>query len=221
MSEPTKPIKTAGEIHNFLRNQPEQNLSPLELADQFCIDTYKGVVECIGLHYDVFSPQLAKFCVVCSLCHGEGGLKYLIRRKFCALPFLPSPYPNQSVWMFDKNDDSVTFLWSLPEPSKMAFLSESFSYMGEEDRMKKWCDWFFKGAQVFWENIRKMHGIDMLSEMEINRRNREVGNKYIDDDVSGLDPNTSYLPDLWIKKVETVGYAERNQPSNNVLRESN
>lgn len=221
MFENIKPIKTAGEIHNYLREKPDEIASPLDMGHAFCDKVYKGIIECIDRHYDTFS--VTKFCAVCTLSHGEGGLKYLIRSKYYATPWLPTPFPNQSVWLFDKEDGSTLFLWSLPGPMKMAMLSEEFSYniLHNEKRTKIWCDAFFKGAPSFWKTIREMHGIDMLSEMEIENRNRKMGAKRIDDDALGLDADSFYLPEIRIKKLETVDYAARNQPGNNRLREAN
>lgn len=221
MSASIKPTKTAGEIHNYLRQKPDENVDPRDLAHAFCDETFRGVVECIERHFDTFNEKLTQFCVMCTLCHGEGNLKYLVRRKFCALPWLPTPFPYQSVWIYDKPKDVCTLLWSLPGPAKMATLSEEYSFLAEDQRMKIWCDAFFKGAPTFWKTIRKMHNIDLLSESEIAERNWEKGDKSIDQDFPELGADTFYLPEIRIKKLETESYAARNQPVDYLLREAN
>jgi hypothetical protein len=220
-SESTERHKTLGQLHNELRNKEPEKCSHLDLGYAFSDDVYKGVLECIQRHYNTFNEKAPAFCVMCVLCPGEGNLSYMVRRKFCAFPWLPSPMPNQSVWLFDRRDDSIKFLWALPTPLKMAKLSEEYSYQAEEERMKKWCDWFYLGTQKFWENIRKMHGIEMFSESEINLRNREMGGKYLDDLKLGLEPNASYLPEVRIKKLEAIGNVMSKQSFNQRLREAN
>lgn len=221
MSENTEQTKTAGEIHNDLRKKGLEKCSHLDLGYAFSDETYKGVIECIGRHYDVFGSHIKQFCVSCILCYGEGSLKYLIRRKFYGFPFLPTPCPNQAVWMVDKEKEEVTFLWTLPTPEKMAMLSEEFSFLANEARMKKWCDWFYKGAFTFWENIRTQHSISMLSEMEFNRRNREMGAKCVNDDVLGTPADSLYLPEVRIKKLEAMSNSRSHELFDNTLREAN
>lgn len=197
--------KTAGELENYLRSKESENYSHFDLGYTFSANQIqKGIEECVGLHWDTFHESIKQFCVVCMLAFGEGNLTNIVRTKFMAVPFLPAPCPLQSVWIIDKRTDGGKLLWSLPHAERMAEISEEFSFDSHALRMKQWSDWFFMGARVFWENIRKMHGISTLSESEHNDRNREIGGKYIDDGLLGLPSNPSYLPNVRIKKLETM-----------------
>lgn len=219
--EDIEPHKTAGVLQNELREKTLDPCTHLDLGYAFTDDTYKGVIECIEKHWNVFGDHVTKFCVFCVLCPGEGELKYVIRRKFAAWPYLPDPMPNQSVWMIDRTTETAIFLWSLPTPEKMAEVSESFTYLIEEGRTKIWCDAFFKGFIHFWEAIRNMHGIDLLSESEFNFRNWKMGGKHISDDVLGLNSDASYLPEIRIKKLETMGNAAVQELSNDFVGNTN
>jgi hypothetical protein len=219
-SEDIAPLKTAGVLHNELRNKELDSCSHFDLGYAFSDDTYKGVLECIERHWYVFGDHVNEFCVVCVLVHGEGNLKYVIRRKFSGWPYLPDPMPNQSVWMINKSQETAQFLWSLPTSEKMAELSESFSFLTNESRTKVWCDAFFKGFPTFWKAIRKMHGIELLSESEFNDRNRELGGKFIDDKVLGCSSDPLYLPEIRIKKLEAMSNIIPQKIDNDFMRKA-
>lgn len=219
--ENTEPPKTAGVLHNELGTKESEKCTHLDLGYAFTDETYKGVIECIDRHWTTFGDHVKKFCVFCVLTPGEGNLKYVVRRKFAAWPYLPDPMPNQSVWLIDKENETALFLWALPTPEKMAELSEMYTYMAEERRTKIWCDSFFKGFPVFWESIRKMHQIDLLSESEFNDRNRKLGCKFVDDLTLGVNSDPFYLPDIRIKKLETMSNVSLQKQDNNVMRKAN
>lgn len=127
---------------------------------QLCIDYHNPLTTekeyCIGFVYakDPLIPY---------------GLK---RRKFFASLYLPSPRPEQTVFLYSKEKDSVEKrLWSLPDWKRMALLSELTVVEPEWQSMKEWCDAFYQGS--FWHFIRKQHGIDMLSEREYLNAHRE------------------------------------------------
>lgn len=219
--EDTEPHKTLGVLHNELRNKETDSCSHLDLGYAFSNDIYDGVIQCIDAHWYTFGDHVKKFCVYCVLCPGEGDLKYVIRRKFFAWPHLPYPMPNQSVWLVDKEQESVMFLWSLPTPQTMAEMSESYGVSKEEVRMRTWCIEFFKGCNFFWQCIRDMHGIDFLSEPEFNDRNRKMGGKFVDDNLLGNGTNAGHLPEIWIKKLETVCNVTRQKLDNNLMGKAN
>ena len=99
-------------------------------------------------------------------------IKNLKRRKFYCWPYLPSPRPNQSVWLYNKAKDCITKrLWILPTAQRMASLSETPIVPKEYLTMQAWSCAFFQGK--FWEFIRYMHDITMLSETEYLEANRD------------------------------------------------
>jgi hypothetical protein len=95
-----------------------------------------------------------------------------MRRKFYAWPYLPSPRPNQTVFLYSKKQDKIVKrLWILPNAATMAELSELNYVHPKYQTMQAWSIAFFKGT--FWEYIRFEHQIDMLSEKEYLNANRE------------------------------------------------
>lgn len=112
------------------------------------------------------------------------GLK---RRKFFASLYLPSPRPEQTIFLYSKEKDSILCrLWSLPDWKRMALLSQLDSVDEEWKLMKQWCDAFYAGR--FWEFIRKQHGIEMLSEAEYLKVNRK---KLIEAGCQEVEPGLS------------------------------
>lgn len=99
-------------------------------------------------------------------------LKGIRRQKFHALMFMPTPVPEQAIWLYNKITDEYKFMWCLPDPYAMANYS-TLTYVDEEKRrIKTWCDAYFNGN--FWETIRSMHGIEHLSEHEYRLKHRNI-----------------------------------------------
>ena len=126
--------------------------------------------QCINLHNPLTSEK--EYCV--GFVYAKDplipfGLK---RRKFFASLYLPSPRPEQTIFLYSKEKDTVLCrLWSLPDWKRMAVLSELTVVEPEWKAMKEWCDAFYQGR--FWQFIRKQNGISMLSESEYLKANRE------------------------------------------------
>jgi hypothetical protein len=57
----------------------------------------------------------------------------------------------------------------------------------------------------------------MLSEWEFNRRNREEGAKFIDDDTLGCETDSFYLPEIRIKKLEAAAKTRSLELDNNIV----
>jgi hypothetical protein len=112
-----------------------------------------------------------EFCVVMVIAT-DPLLETVKRRKFYCWPFLPSPRPNQSVFLYNKRLDRITKrLWVMPAPMVMAELITLPVVDKRYQTMQAWSVAFFKGT--FWEYIRYEHKIDMPSETEYLAANRE------------------------------------------------
>ena len=112
-----------------------------------------------------------EFCVVMVIAK-DPLIKNLMRRKFYCWPYLPSPRPNQSVFLYNRHkDDIIKRLWVLPSDMVMAELAGNIIVDKVYETMQAWSVAFFEGK--FWEFIRHMHSIDMLSEQEYLHAHRE------------------------------------------------
>lgn len=105
-----------------------------------------------------------EFCVVMIIAK-DNLICNLQRRKFFCWPYLPSPRPNQAVFLYNKPLDRITHrLWVLPSDAVMAELA-SLSHVDKRyQTMQAWSVAFFKGT--FWEYVRYDQKINMLSESE-------------------------------------------------------
>lgn len=100
-------------------------------------------------------------------------LKTVKRYKYYGWLYLPSPRPDQTVFLYNKPLDTFTKrLWSLPSAARMAQLASTNIFVPKEyQEMQAWSVAFFKGT--FWDFIRYQHEIDMLSEHEYFLEHRE------------------------------------------------
>lgn len=118
--------------------------------------------QAIENHKDVISED--QFCVVMVIAK-DPLIKNVIRRKFYCWPYLPSPRPNQSVFLYDRGKDRIIKrLWVLPSDMVMAELASMMIVHKRYKTMQAWSVAFFEGK--FWEYIRYESQIDMPSERE-------------------------------------------------------
>lgn len=222
MYENITPHKTAGQIQNEIFKKDFGSYTAYDLGYALCDGDYKDANECLQKHVIIFNEHSIKkivdekFCLVMQYA-SDPLLASVVRRKFYCVPWLPDPRPMQSVWLYDHGN--IKFLWGLPNAMKMAELSETFVVPKEYERMKSWCDsWFEK---TFWNDIRKMHGIQMLTQMNFLRTHWKELSKFADNSHLAFDADTSYLPEVRIKKLKAMGNAGSNQLINNVFGKAN
>lgn len=140
-----------------------------EVGEAMCHDIEKELRKCIDLHNPIIMED--EYCLV-RVIATDNLVKNMRRVKYYAWPYLPSPRPNQSVFLYNKPLDKITKrLWVLPSAFTMSELA-SQSWVPEEYRtMQAWSLAFFDGQ--FWEYVRYDQGITMLSEKEYISQHRE------------------------------------------------
>jgi hypothetical protein len=160
--------KTAGELALKAASDPTKYDS-LEVGHALTEAIAKELMVCAHRHRHIFDEE--EYCVGYVIA-GDPMIKNVMRRKFFAMLYLPSPRPNQAVFLYNKVKDQFTKrLWVLPNAATMAELSEMPWVDKPYRMMKAWCDAFYEFR--FWEFIRKQHNINMLSESEYLKANRE------------------------------------------------
>lgn len=175
--------QTAGELC-FKASRDETKYDSLEVGYALTEDIAKELVICARRHRPIFDEK--EYCVGYVIAT-DPLLKNVMRRKFFAMMYLPSPRPNQAVFLYSKvKDQFEKRLWVLPNPATMAELSELSTVDPKFRTMKAWCDAFYE--KRFWPFIREQHKIDMLSEIEylnVHRSKlREAGVKESDSLIS-------------------------------------
>jgi len=176
--------KTAGEL-SLQASSDKTRYDPLEVGHALTDDIMPQLRECINTHNAIFDEN--EYCVG-FLIATDPLIKGVMRRKFFAMLYLPSPRPNQSVFLYNKAKDRIVKrLWVLPSASVMAKLSDMDIVDQKYATMKAWSDAFFHGWKYekvtnsainttpnhFFNFIRKQHDINMLSEKEYLEANRE------------------------------------------------
>ena len=160
---------TAGQLsHKAASDKTKYNAR--EVGEHLSESIAKELKICVENHYNIIDER--EFCVVMVI-STDPLISNLMRRKFYAWPYLPSPRPNQSVFLYNKVKNQFTKrLWVLPSAMVMAELACTSIIVDKVyQTMQAWSVAFFKGT--FWEYIRHEHNIDMLSEHEFFLANRE------------------------------------------------
>ncbi len=141
----------------------------LEVGHAMADDIEQHLYESIQKHVKIIDED--EFCVVMVVAK-DPLLKNLIRRKFYCWPYLPSPRPNQAVFLYSKSAGRITKrLWVLPSDMVMAELASLSIVDKRYKTMQAWSVAFFTGK--FWEYIRYESKINMPSEHEYFLEHRE------------------------------------------------
>lgn len=159
---------TAGEMC-LKAHRDTTKIDPLEIGYVLTETVAKELAECVRKYDPIYNED--EYCVVRVLA-GDPLLCNLKRIKYYGYLYLPSPRPNQTVFLWSKRWQRFTKrLWTLPNAWTMAKLSESLVAPEGYKEMKEWSDAFF--GRRFWSFIRKQHKITMLSEIEYLKTHRE------------------------------------------------
>ena len=160
--------KTAGELSKKAASDTTK-YDALEVGHALADDIGKHLREAIENYRNLIDEL--EFCVVMILAK-DPLIKNVVRRKFYCWPYLPSPRPNQAVFLYNKGLDKITKrLWVLPSDMVMAELASLAVVDKRYKTMQAWSVAFFEGK--FWEYIRYEHDINMPSEHEYFLAHRE------------------------------------------------
>ncbi len=164
----TKKRKTAGELSKKAFSDTTK-YDALEVGHAMADDISVHLYEAAKNYHDMIDEN--EFCVVMIVAK-DPLISNLTRRKFYCWPYLPSPRPNQAVFLYNKHLGKITKrLWVLPSDMVMAELASLLVVHKQYKTMQAWSCAFFEGK--FWEYIRYESGIDMPSEHEYFLHHRE------------------------------------------------
>jgi hypothetical protein len=161
--------ETAGEL-SAKAQKDNTDYNALELGHAITDDIIEELRECRLKHNSIFDED--EYCIV-RVIADDCLINTLTRYKYYGWLYLPSPRPNQTVFLYNKPLDMFTKrLWSLPSAARMAQLASTNCIVPKAyEKMQAWSVAFYKGT--FWEYIRHEHNIDMLSEHEFFLAHRE------------------------------------------------
>ncbi len=160
--------KTAGELARKALSDTTA-YDALEVGHAMAGDIEPHLYESVKNYHSMIDEN--EFCVAMVVAK-DPLICNLIRRKFYCWPYLPSPRPNQAVFLYNKLLNKITKrLWVLPSDMVMAELACLPIVHKRYKTMQAWSVAFFEGK--FWEYIRHEHGITMPSEHEYFLQHRE------------------------------------------------
>jgi len=165
----------------------------------------QGLLECVQKHNPIF--DMNDYCVGYVIA-SDPLIQGVMRRKFFAMPYLPSPRPEQAVFLYNKELDRFThFLWCLPaaystnpDAWTMERLYQTTNVPKEYLRMKAWSHAFYD--LCFWPFIRHHNKIDMLSESEYLKVNGEEFRKAGEKDSPTADTEAFDFSKISIEHIE-------------------
>ena len=162
-----KTKKTAGELSLKARSDSSK-IDPLEVAHALTDDITQQLQICAKRGEKQLDEE--EFCLVLVVA-GDPLIAGVRRHKYFFYPYLPKPRPQQAVFLYNKSNQSIRRLWSLPDAKVMSIIS-TMGYVDEKWKTTKlWSEAFFNDN--FFEVIRKQHNIKMESEAEYLNAHRE------------------------------------------------
>lgn len=159
--------KTAGEL-SLKAASDNSKYDPLELGYALTEDVVKDLYECANRHKHIIDEP--EYFVVLQRA-GDCMIKNVLRLKYYADLYMPSPRPEQSVYLFNKQTDKLKRLWSLPNAATMALISQETIVDKKWAQTKRWVDAFYK--LKFWETIRNENKFTHLSKIEYINLHRD------------------------------------------------
>lgn len=166
--QPQNLRKTAGELQQKVQSD-HTKYNALEVGYAMTEDLDEHLYQAAQNYHNMIDEP--EFCVV-MLVAKDPLLVEVIRRKFYCWPYLPSPRPNQAVFLYNKAQQRITKrLWVLPSDMVMAELASMAIVDKRYKTMQAWSIAFFEGK--FWEYVRYEHGITMPSEHEYILEHRD------------------------------------------------
>jgi hypothetical protein len=170
--------ETLGEKYHKVK-QDSTKYDPLDMAFGMLEKVPQELINCAQRHKSIFDEEEYFIGYVIS---DDPILKGIRRKKYYALMFMPTPVPEQAIWLYNKVLDTYRFMWCLPAPWPMANYASLIHVDKKKARMKAWCKSYFDGT--FWETIRSMHGIEHLSEHEFRLKHRDKIPDFVVDHVN-------------------------------------
>jgi hypothetical protein len=160
---------TAGYLSKKAK-EDSTNYNLIEIGHAIVDGIHEELRKCREIYNLKFNED--EYCLV-RQCANDCLITNVKRYKYFGYLYLPSPRPDQTVFLYNKPLDIITKrLWTLPSAARMAQLAVTTSPVPENyQEMQAWSIAFFKGK--FWEFIRWQHKIDMLSESEYLTQHRD------------------------------------------------
>lgn len=160
--------KTVGSIA-YKATHDTTRYDPLEVGHAVNDDIGVHIQECIRIYNRMIGED--RYCV-CYVWADDPLIVGVRRRKFFGYPYLPSPRPDQGVFLYNKRKDELEKrLWILPKAQVMEQLYLATYVPKGYENMKRWSMAFYDG--YFWQLIRKENNLLMESESEYLDAHRE------------------------------------------------
>jgi len=113
--------KTAGQVSQELSQKHPDTLNPIELEQAMHSDYEKSVYECIAIHKKTWNQDF----YVIVLTKKEPLMTNIIRHYYYGRLSCPTPDYDQTVYFYNKDNDIIEFLWTIPSRDACMYLKEN------------------------------------------------------------------------------------------------
>ena len=121
---------TVGALSLSLSEKEPCSRDPIELEREMHKDYEKNVFECVDTHKKVFNNDF--YIVV--LTKKERLMKNVMRNYFLARHSCPTPDYDQTVYRYNRKEDTLTFMWVIPSRDTCHLLKDNAVEVVAEER---------------------------------------------------------------------------------------
>jgi hypothetical protein len=153
-----QPRQTAGQLSQKIAKDTSK-YDAMEVGYYMAEDLIEHFRESARIYKNMIDEK--EFCCVMVIAE-DPLIKRLKRRKFYCWPYLPSPRPNQAVFLYNKEKDMFTKrLWVLPSAMVMAELAGTNVIVDKRyETQQAWSIAFYKGmVLICYQNKNIYHPI--------------------------------------------------------------
>lgn len=149
--------KTAAEISNEMMAKARPQDAPA--LQDFAKEVNKGYLQkCMDVVQE--NKHLDKPYFITVLLRKDPMFHNMIQRFFFARETLPTPTPDQTVWMYDPKDENLQLIWMLPREPAIKKLAAMGKYAPKRHRPKVFWSQKYLQKKLHSEYYRRIYGQD-------------------------------------------------------------
>ncbi len=126
--EPTK--ETVGKVSQELSLKAPESRDPIEIERAMQEDYLKNLIQCVEEHKKICHTDF--FVVV--ITKNEKLMPNVFRNYFGARSTCPTPDYDQSVYRYDKREDRIEYIWTIPTKEVCHYLLQNKNHVVESER---------------------------------------------------------------------------------------
>jgi len=123
-------VETVGQLSHDLAQKKPETLDPIAQQREMQKDYMDNLTSCIERHRD----QMPGDFYVEIITKTEKIMSNVIRNYFSARTSCPSPRYDQTVFKYNRAEESVRYIWTVPSQVAALFMKDNIQYAQPEER---------------------------------------------------------------------------------------